>query len=323
MGANVRREVIQREYYPDMGGGQPKQMQNVAAQGQRGDTRLAHVNPWEEALLKKLGGAGTVNPKTGLKQFYTFFNNATSDQIGTIKNLTSNPTITGYNPTYASDLDTGFSSGKYSYEDALNALGILMNQANTPIPTVASPTTTTTDTGGGDESSSEETGGYDFNFPTDIMPKSESTGGSYSGLPESYRDQLLSSVMPQLNQAVAQMPQNIDKYVSEALSSYEQQRQNALRKSVPAALAQMANRGIISSTAGNEILSNVYSDSANEASTKGYQTAMQAALLKANMPEVLRAIADLGKYSSGSSSSYSEDPTQMYSILASMLSAQF
>lgn len=43
----------------------------VRRQGKRGDTELAHVNPREKALLKAMGGVGTRNPRTGLRQYYT------------------------------------------------------------------------------------------------------------------------------------------------------------------------------------------------------------------------------------------------------------
>jgi tape measure domain-containing protein len=42
----------------------------IAGQGKRGDTMLAHVNPAEAALLKSMGGSGTINDRTGLMQFY-------------------------------------------------------------------------------------------------------------------------------------------------------------------------------------------------------------------------------------------------------------
>jgi hypothetical protein len=123
------------------------------------------------------------------------------------------------------------------------------------------------------------------------------------------------------------MEPNIDKYVSEALGSYQQEMQNALRTNVPKSISSLSNRGILNSTEGQKILGKVYSDAATDASTKGYTTAMQAALLKANMPTILAQIADLGKYStssgSGTSSSYSSDPTKMYAIMAGMLSGEF
>jgi len=46
------------------------QYKNIASQGRYGDTMLAHITPEEAALLKSRGGAGTVNPQTGLPEFY-------------------------------------------------------------------------------------------------------------------------------------------------------------------------------------------------------------------------------------------------------------
>ncbi|NBW08732.1 MAG: hypothetical protein EBR82_11985 [Caulobacteraceae bacterium] len=47
---------------------------NIAAllqsKGRYGDTILAHITPKEAALLKKRGGSGTINPDTGLPEFY-------------------------------------------------------------------------------------------------------------------------------------------------------------------------------------------------------------------------------------------------------------
>jgi hypothetical protein len=38
-------------------------------QGRNGDTILAHINPQEAAILKAMGGSGTINPHTGLPEF--------------------------------------------------------------------------------------------------------------------------------------------------------------------------------------------------------------------------------------------------------------
>lgn len=42
----------------------------LARQGNHGDSMLAHINPAEAMMLKQVGGVGTVNPKTGLRQFW-------------------------------------------------------------------------------------------------------------------------------------------------------------------------------------------------------------------------------------------------------------
>jgi len=46
------------------------QYEDLASQGRYGDTMLAHITPEEAALLKARGGAGTINPQTGLPEFY-------------------------------------------------------------------------------------------------------------------------------------------------------------------------------------------------------------------------------------------------------------
>jgi hypothetical protein len=77
----------------------------VAGHGRGGDTMLAHINKDEAKLLKRYGGAGTINPKTGLREFWSLSgaikdlgNSAASfvnNPLGTIKKgvqtITSSP----------------------------------------------------------------------------------------------------------------------------------------------------------------------------------------------------------------------------------------
>lgn len=44
----------------------------VRAQGRFGDTQLAHLSPRSDAMLKRMGGAGSRNPATGLKEHFSF-----------------------------------------------------------------------------------------------------------------------------------------------------------------------------------------------------------------------------------------------------------
>ena len=44
-------------------------LSELARQGRGGDTELAHVNPQEKAMLKSMGGSGTINPNTGLREY--------------------------------------------------------------------------------------------------------------------------------------------------------------------------------------------------------------------------------------------------------------
>jgi hypothetical protein len=53
-----------------MGGDLRKIARLLQDKGRNGDTILAHINPREAALLRDQGGAGTINPETGLPEFY-------------------------------------------------------------------------------------------------------------------------------------------------------------------------------------------------------------------------------------------------------------
>ena len=46
-------------------------MGGIASLGRNGDTMLAHVTPAEMKMLKEKGGAGTINPRTGLPEFFS------------------------------------------------------------------------------------------------------------------------------------------------------------------------------------------------------------------------------------------------------------
>jgi len=47
----------------------PISPQQLAMMGRDGDTMLAHINPEEAEMLKRMGGRGTINPATGLPEF--------------------------------------------------------------------------------------------------------------------------------------------------------------------------------------------------------------------------------------------------------------
>ncbi len=44
--------------------------QELRSYGRNGDTILAHINPQEAGILKALGGSGTINPDTGLPEYF-------------------------------------------------------------------------------------------------------------------------------------------------------------------------------------------------------------------------------------------------------------
>ena len=46
----------------------------LQSKGRHGDTILAHINPQEAGILKALGGSGTINPDTGLPEYFKIGN---------------------------------------------------------------------------------------------------------------------------------------------------------------------------------------------------------------------------------------------------------
>lgn len=52
-------------------GGLAQAARKLQAHGRHGDTMLAHINPQEAAMLRANGGAGSINPNTGLPEFFS------------------------------------------------------------------------------------------------------------------------------------------------------------------------------------------------------------------------------------------------------------
>ena len=52
-------------------GGLAQAAEHMRRQGRHGDTMLAHINPREAEMLRRAGGGGTINPETGLPEFFS------------------------------------------------------------------------------------------------------------------------------------------------------------------------------------------------------------------------------------------------------------
>lgn len=63
----------------------------LAAQGRNGDSILAHITPSEARLLKSMGGSGTINPETGLPEF--FLKKLFKKVKSAVKKLLKNPIV--------------------------------------------------------------------------------------------------------------------------------------------------------------------------------------------------------------------------------------
>jgi hypothetical protein len=64
--------------------------QDLRSYGRNGDTMLAHITPQEAGILQTLGGSGTINPYTGLPEYFGFI---TKPITKAWKAITSSPLI--------------------------------------------------------------------------------------------------------------------------------------------------------------------------------------------------------------------------------------
>jgi hypothetical protein len=125
-------------------GGIAEAAQLVASRGRYGDTMLAHITPSEARLLKARGGSGTINPETGLPEFFKKFFKSVGKAITkpvksivkavkpVVKKVLASPvgriavtvglTMIGVPPPLASALVTKAAGG--SWQDALKSAAV-------------------------------------------------------------------------------------------------------------------------------------------------------------------------------------------------------
>ena len=77
-------------------GGLADMAQYLASKGRRGDTMLAHITPEEAEMLKRMGGSGTINPETGLpefflKRFFSAVSNVVKSVVNVAKKVVESP----------------------------------------------------------------------------------------------------------------------------------------------------------------------------------------------------------------------------------------
>ena len=98
--------------------GSPRLMaEALRRMGRRGDTVLAHITPEEADMLMQAGGAGSINPDTGLPEFAprraSDFDDAgdfvRSTQSDILRNIQSQP-VSGTTRAESVPMDTGFES---------------------------------------------------------------------------------------------------------------------------------------------------------------------------------------------------------------------
>lgn len=99
---------------------QPGLGQELAKYGRNGDTMMAHINPQEAQMLKMMGGAGTINPQTGLPEYFSLkktLKRIAKPVVGAVVGAVTGFFSTGGNPIGALVGGvTGAAAGEQSYQ---------------------------------------------------------------------------------------------------------------------------------------------------------------------------------------------------------------
>jgi len=115
------------------------EINKVAAMGRNGDTRLAHVTPQEERMLKAMGGSGTINPYTGMPEYFLggFF----SSLFGAIDNVLGGAQdVVGGAITGVGDVvNEGISTGTNLAGDLIDATGQTVSNVGGQVTNVLNP----------------------------------------------------------------------------------------------------------------------------------------------------------------------------------------
>ena len=115
-------------------------MEILRSKGRYGDTELAHVNPREKAILKAMGGAGSRNPRTGLREYYDEGGGMSSEGMGAPGSVGTGDVGLGEGTnvgaeglgTNATGVDYGASFGPEQPTTAQNVMGYIGQTLDDP-----------------------------------------------------------------------------------------------------------------------------------------------------------------------------------------------
>lgn len=116
----------------------------LQAQGRGGDTILAHINPQEARMLKRRGGSGTINPMTGLPEFFTSLYGGGSNN----EDDNDNDTSSDGSEFESNTLDT--STNSFDFDSSSNGFGDTSNLNLDDFVDINDTTTTTLGEGNDD-----------------------------------------------------------------------------------------------------------------------------------------------------------------------------
>jgi len=150
------------------------------------------------------------------------------------------------------------------------------------------------------------TNGFPQLYRPDLFPTSR------TGLGQTYIDQIMKAVVPQLVGSVESREQDITSLTGQAVGLSRSVSQDLLKDVLQNYTTDLENRGILNSTVAGETLGGATGEVLKNISNQVFQAGMTGAQLQLGTPDLLGGLAQLGQVSE------SKDPSVPQKILASI-----
>jgi len=163
------------------------------------------------------------------------------------------------------------------------------------------------------------------------LTDSQNRSNSYSGM--DYNNPYIKDLFGKIQSSTNDMSGNIDSMTQSAADSAEAAARMQARDTMPGLIDSLASRGILDGKTGSKAIQGLLSNIAEQSAMKNYSAGIEGARMKQDIPQILGQLANLGKYSEGSSSSsstgrnasqnesFSRDPSVPYRNMMDMYQA--
>ena len=132
---------------------------------------------------------------------------------------------------------------------------------------------------------------------------SSNTNSSYSGLGASFIRQLMEPLMPALTDSINNMDSNIDKWTNLAQSRARNFGNSFVEDNMAGVLDELAAKGTLQSPdLGGKVIQGLMDSARKQSQDQVYNSGMNAAEMRYNLPSMYGNLANLGRYSEGAGS---------------------
>lgn len=148
-----------------------------------------------------------------------------------------------------------------------------------------------------------------------FQPGQYPTSVSRTGLPQEFTGPLLEGILPQLQQATADLPGQVGEWTEQAKALSQSASRNLLQGAMTNVMADLAKRGVLKSSVAERAIGRAGAGVATQLGQQMAQIGMQGATLRSQVPGILAGVAGLGQVSEARQ----EDPLAPYNLYSQFI----